>query len=359
MDVIIVAPSLDPAVNVSGVSAVADFIIRHNPTCRYQHFLQGKGDTESSLWASRLWRIAGAYLRWRKLLRRHPRHLIHYNFPLDAPSILRDFWFMTLAVSMHRRMVIHLHGGLYLSKEKRPWIIQRLLSKVFSWEVPIIVQSDKERAALTSQFRPGDVHVLPNCVDIADDPSSHKDYDSSPLEIVYLGRIEPNKGTDDMLAAAEIMRDRGDDFILHLAGKEQEEGRYIPRFEQALGQRFRYEGIVSGKSKEALLRRCHVFLLPSLYEGLPISLLECMSYGMAPVTTDVGSISTVVDDGENGLLVGLKDPKGIADAIASLHADRRRLQVMGRRAQATILERFSPERYISVLNHLYDTTQSA
>lgn len=359
MDIIIVAPSLDPTINVSGVSAVANFIIHNNPSHHYLHFQQGKGDAESGFLISRAYRICRTYRHWNRFLSTHPDSLIHYNFPLDAPSILRDFWFMALAVRKRRKMVVHIHGGLYLFKDRRPWVINRLLTRVFRWNQPVIVQSDKEKAVLTNDFKAEKVHVLPNCIDLENaqafkrQPCLH-----GPLEIVYLGRIEPNKGMDDLLRATEILKRQGVDFTLHLAGKEQTTGTYIPRFEKALGAQFCYEGIVSGKAKEALMKKGQVFLLPSLYEGLPMSLLECMSYGMVPVTTNVGSISTVVKNGQNGLFVNIKDADSIVDAITTLDQDRQRMWEMGLQAQNTIFQQFSPLQYIISLNRIYDATCS-
>ena len=359
MGIIIVAPSLDPAVNVSGVSAVANFIIQNNPSRHYLHFLQGKGDTESGNLLRRACRLTRTYIKWRRFLHDHPNYFLHYNFPLDAPSILRDYWFMALAVRERREMVIHIHGGLYLFEKKRPWLINHLLKRIFHWASPVIVQSEKEKKALEDDFKASHVHVLPNCIDISQAKTFRRDnYEAKPLEIVYLGRIEPNKGMDDMLAATETLRDRGVDFVLHLAGKEQSGTAYLPRFEKALGRRFKYEGVVAGKEKDELLRRCHLFLLPSLYEGLPMSLLECMSYGMVPVTTDVGSINTVVEDGKNGFFVKQKDPKGIADIICALDNDRTRMREMSSRAQQTILSKFSPEHYITTLNQIYSAATS-
>ena len=356
MDIIIVAPSLDPTVNVSGVSAVANFIIHNNPSRHYLHFQQGKGDTESGHLISRASRICRTYRHWKSFLSTHPDSLVHYNFPLDAPSILRDYWFMALAVRKKRKMVVHIHGGLYLFKTKRPWVINRLLKCVFQWGLPVIVQSDKEEAVLKNDFKAEKVQVLANCIDLGDaqtfkrEPCLH-----GPLEIVYLGRIEPNKGMDDMLKAAEMLKRRGVNFRLHLAGKEQTAGAYIPRFEKALGSQFVYEGIVSGAKKEQLMKKCQVFLLPSLYEGLPMSLLECMSYGMVPVTTNVGSISTVVENGKNGFLVHQKDADSIVTAITTIDQDRQQMNEMGLLAQSTIIHQFSPQQYITTLNHIYDS----
>ena len=123
-NVIIVAPSLDTRTNVSGVSAVVNFIINNNKSVRYEHFLQGKSDLEKGGGLHRVVRIIRNYRRWKELLRDNSNCLVHYNFPLDTLSVLRDYFFMHFAVVKKVPMVIHLHGGLYLFKEEKPWIIK-------------------------------------------------------------------------------------------------------------------------------------------------------------------------------------------------------------------------------------------
>ena len=107
---------------------------------------------------------------------------------------------------------------------------------------------------------------------------------------------------DYLFEAMRMLKEKGQDVTLHFAGIEQGKNGYIGRFQELLGDHFVYEGVVSGNRKTELLRRCQIFVLPSLYEGLPISLLETMAYGMVPVVTDVGSIGEDVKDGVNGLM---------------------------------------------------------
>ena len=102
MEIIITAPSLDTRKNVSGISSVVSFIIQNNKEDRYIHFELGRRDDERS-GVHRLFALAGAWRRWRRLLLAHPDALVHYSFPLSAKSILRDPWFIWAA--RRRKMV--------------------------------------------------------------------------------------------------------------------------------------------------------------------------------------------------------------------------------------------------------------
>lgn len=87
--VIITSPSLNPTENVSGVSSVVRFIIDNNPNCKYLHFKLGKKDKEKGGW-HRITKLIGSFFNWTKFINTYSDALIHYNFPLDAKSIIRD-----------------------------------------------------------------------------------------------------------------------------------------------------------------------------------------------------------------------------------------------------------------------------
>ena len=433
---IITAPSLDPAQNVSGVSSVVQFIIEHNRECEYEHFQIGKTDGESGGALQRLLRTWKRYGEWRTLLAAYAtptatKTIVHYSFPLSAPSILRDPWFMHYALKRGMKMVVHVHGGLFLTAPRIPFILERILKWVFSWDVPFIVLSEGEKEILKNRFGAKRVEVLANCPEgpkgndtqseIAtirgcattihehgslrygagayDNGSNNKDnrdnkdnkdniiplnslnlelFNFEPASVTsdlnieptceasalnqrralifgYLGRIEPNKGMTELLAALKKLKAEGIKFKVRFAGKEQTEGEYLPKFKEALGEDFEYCGLVSGERKREFLESLDVFVMPTYFEGLPMSLLETMSYGAVPVVTEVGSIPTVVKDGENGLFVKVKDVDSICNALKKLDEDRELLAQMSEKAQRTIQENFSAEKYVERLNEIYNS----
>lgn len=373
-EIIITSPSLNPKENVSGISSVTKFIIDNNPKGLYLHFELGKKDKEKGGW-HRIGALIGRYRDWKKILAEHPDAVIHYIFPLSKPSILRDPWFIRYAIRHHRKMVVHVHGGLFLTAPKIPFYLKRIMRWVFGQELPFIVLSDMERDILVERFGAKKVYSLPNCVDLkdaeayakeneeaslsetqlrdSDIASSHHRALMQPLRIGYLGRIEPNKGMTELLIACQRLKKEGFPFKLVIAGKEQTEGEYLPQFDQWLGDSFEYVGLVSGQTKCDFLRSLDAFVLPTYFEGLPMSLLESMSYGKVPIVTPVGSIPQVVRDGENGIFVKDHDVDSIVVAIKRLSDDRALLRKLGEKARKTIFSQFSPNKYIEKLNDIY------
>ena len=353
--VIITSPSLNPAENVSGVSSVVRFIIDNNSNCKYLHFELGKKDKEKGGW-HRIAKLIGSFFKWTKFINAHSNALIHYNFPLDAKSIIRDVPFMYYALHKKHRMVVHIHGGVFLTSSKIPALLKCILLKVFSWNVPFIVLSDSEVKILKEHFQAKNVYCLPNCVDLKDAELYAKEQNiksEKALKLGYLGRIEPNKGMAELLNSCIKLKEVGISFKLILAGKEQTEGEFLPKFIQCLGDNFSYVGLVSGKRKCDFLRSLDVLVMPTYFEGLPMSLLECMSYGIVPVITPVGSIPEVVADGNNGLFIKVKDTDSIVGAIRKINSDRNLLNRLSDNARNTIFSKFSTLQYISQLNHIY------
>lgn len=366
---------------MSGVSTVVQFIIENNKEREYQHFQIGKTDKESGGTLKRLLRIWKCYGEWKKIVRNSQftvhSSIVHYSFPLSAASILRDPWFMHYALKKGYKMVVHVHGGLFLTAPRIPFLLERILKWVFSWDVPFIVLSEGEKDILQSRFGAKRVEVLPNCPDAPREGVSETQSEiatktnvngnhflnqreahfepakRSSLTLGYLGRIEPNKGMTELLEALKRCKAEGRRFKVRFAGKEQTEGEYLPKFKEALGEDFEYCGLVSGETKREFLNSLDVFVMPTYFEGLPMSLLETMSYGAVPVVTEVGSIPTVVKDGENGLFVRVRDVDSIYDALKKLDDDRTLLAQMSEEAGKTIQENFSTTKYVERLNEIY------
>ena len=356
MRIIITSPSLDPTTNVSGLSAVTRFIIENNPHQDYVHFELGRKDVEKG----GIYRVNADIRRfkdWKCLLKTYPDAIVHYNFPLEKPSIIRDTPFMRAALKNGNRMVIHIHGGVYLTSESIPFPFRQMLKYAFSWNVPFIALSETEAEVLRTRFHARHVVSLPNCVDLKDAQTFQRKYkdDSTPLTLGYLGRVAKTKGMDYLLQACCRLKERHVPFCLKIAGAEEQEGQYLPQFSNLLGNQFVYAGIVSGEDKNAFLKSLDVLAMPTFFEGLPMSLLECMSYGVVPVVTPVGSIPTVVTDRQNGVLIKVKDTQSIVDAITYLHAHRDKLEQMSISARNYIYEHFDPDSYIDELNNIYRT----
>ena len=351
-DIIIVAPSLDPKVTLGGVSSVASFIVNNNNLHSYIHFEQGRRDSEKGFF-KRITGLLSKYKSWKKLLDSNPDSVIHYNFPLSFESVIRDFFFMREAVRRNMKMVVHVHGGIYMNTDSMPFFIKKMLRIVFSWQIPFIVLSEKERSIINMRYNSSMIHVLQNCVVV--DSIGKQGQFSNPSVLGYIGRISKNKGIGELFEACKIIKEKKYDFELHIAGNETGGTNYISMFQELLGSKFHYAGIVSGEEKKAFLRGLDIFVLPSYFEGLPVSLLECMSYGIIPIVTSVGSIPEVVVDKKNGLLIKDHDVDSLVTEIVFLLEHDEIREAYSQLARKTIIDEYSSEMFFKKLNNIYNS----
>ena len=352
--IIITAPSLNENINVSGISSVTSFIINNNPGNQYIHFELGKSDNEKRN-VFYFVQIARSFARWRRLLMKKDV-IVHFNFALEKKSILRDTPFVMVARLSGRRMIIHLHGGKFLVAEPPGWL-RSIMSITLTGREPKIVLSGSEKELVQSRFGSKNVYVLPNSISLVESANFEHAYlhgKEKPLHLLFLGRIIENKGVQYIYEACKLLTKQGIDFKLYMAGKGPDEARWLNLFSSLLGEKFIFKGVVAGKEKIALIKECDVFLLPSILgEGLPIALLESMSFGLVPVTTNDGSMEHLVKNGITGLLVKKHSAEDIANAICELNSNQLLLQTLGKNSKKHITDNYNPDKYIDMLNNIY------
>lgn len=352
--VIITSPNLNPEYNVSGISSVTNFIVNNNTSFKYMHFELGKRDAEKRdlIWFVRILR---AWFSWFFILVREKNVFIHFNFALDKRSIIRDAPLILFAKLIRKRMLIHLHGGEFLGKANVPKILEKLLVIIFSGNEPKIVLSSIEERILINKYNANNVFVLPNCIDYSKAKDFFRQYPSeSPVKLLFMGRIVIRKGLEYILEALSALKRENIKFKFFLAGTGPDKENYVKKFAEHLGDAFEYVGIASGEFKYKLLRECDIFLLPSLFgEGLPITLLESMSFSLVPLVTNDGSMSFIVRNMENGIILDKESSTSIANAIIYLVNDKTLLQRLGIKARESIFENFSPLDYINKINNIY------
>ena len=263
---------------------------------------------------------------------------------------------MWIARKKGHKIVIHLHGGLFLTAPKIPFYLNIILKRIFQWNVTFIVLSKIEQQLIKNRYDCKNIEILPNCINLNEAKKYNKTINNktnNPLIIGYLGRIVNTKGMDYLLKACEKLKKSNIPFILKLAGKEDSNTNYIESFKKVLGNQFIYAGVVSGYQKDIFLKSLDLFILPTFFEGLPMSLLECMSYGVVPITTNVGSINEVVEDKVNGIFIKVKDSDSIYEKITYIQNNRNLIENLSIKAKETIFQKFSPIKYIENLNSIY------
>jgi len=167
-----------------------------------------------------------------------------------------------------------------------------------------------------------------------------------------MGRIERKKGIHDLIEAGKLLADKFR-FKIILCGEGNISLWQEECSNKGLIDVIQFRGWVSGEEKELLLRETDIYVLPSYSEGLPMSILEAMSYGIPVISTPVGGVPEVVIDGINGFLVDPGDVHGLADKLEQLISDYRLRMKMGITGRQFAQEKFDISNNIKQLMNIY------
>jgi len=163
------------------------------------------------------------------------------------------------------------------------------------------------------------------------------------LRFVFAARLLEEKGVGLYLDAARRLKPRFPDAEFLVLGDPQPGSPSA--IDMALVERLAAEGVIAYSPRRpdiaAVLADADVFVLPSWYrEGVPRSLLEALSIGMAIVTTDTPGCRETVTDGENGRLIPPRDVGALEEALASLLEMPEKVAAMGRASRELAERRF-------------------
>lgn len=173
---------------------------------------------------------------------------------------------------------------------------------------------------------------------------------SQRLRIFACGRLHIVKGHQVLIDAAGLLRDRGLDVQLRIAGQDDQQGAGFRNVlaEQieclGLGQNVELLGAVDELEVKQNVLNAHIFALASMHEPLGVAYMEAMSCEVPVIGTDAGGVRELIDDGVDGLLVPPNDAQALATALESLALDPGRAVSMGQNGRRKILERFSSAR---------------
>jgi glycosyltransferase involved in cell wall biosynthesis len=158
--------------------------------------------------------------------------------------------------------------------------------------------------------------------------------------VLCVARLEAEKGIDDLIAAAELLRATRPDVRVLVAGGGTEHERLRDRIERGgLGDSVQLLGPRTDVGQ--LLAAADAFCLPSRYEGLPVSLLEALAAGLPCVVTAVGAVPALVRDGESALVVPPAEPPQLARALELVLGDATLAARLGRMGQVLVREHHS------------------
>lgn len=293
-------------------------------------------------------------------LRERPPQIAHLHLPWPHASA----WFPAAARLAGVGAVVATEHLLFPNGGRRDDIRKRALAPLIDRTIAV---SGAIARALTERwgYRPSRVVEIPNGVDArlfngADAGARARGrarlgLDEDALVVGSVGRLEAQKNFESLARAAGPLAARFPGLRVAIAGEGSLEASVRAAADASgLGGRLLLPGRTDGIGD--FLAALDLFVLPSFWEGMPLSLLEAMAMGTPAIATATpGAAEVIGEDGDAGVLVRPGDDAALAEAIASLLADRARARALGERGQARVRERFDATRLFGQLVAVYDS----
>jgi glycosyltransferase involved in cell wall biosynthesis len=192
-------------------------------------------------------------------------------------------------------------------------------------------------------FTPGKIAVVRNGVDLGM-------FENIPLEngrvrILGIGSLLPIKRWDRLVTAAGILKEKGLDFVVQIAGS----GPLRDSLEQQagiLGLHDRIQLVGYSDNVQTLLSASTVLAHTSDVEGCPNAVMEAMASGRAVVAMDAGDIPSIVDDGNTGFVVGRGDNLQLIERLQTLISNRDLCRQMGQAGRRKAERQFGLHRFV-------------
>lgn len=269
----------------------------------------------------------------------------------ERGSFFRKAFILLSCKKMGIRTILHHHGAEFLefyensNVRRKQWI-----KKVVHAADMNIVLSRYQKERMEQRFPDSVFEVVYNSVE----GYSQNNFDPYSSGILFAGRFGKRKGIYDLLEAVKKCNPTLDRNVkLYLCGDGEVEEVKKKIKELGLGHRIAHIGWCSREQLEAFYKKTMLYVLPSRNEGLPMALLEAMSYGIPCISTRVDAIPEVIQNAYNGILITPGDVEALENALMRLAQDSRLRKEMSENSYQVICDRFLISDRVKELENLY------
>lgn len=271
-------------------------------------------------------------------------------------SFTRTYILHVICKLFNVKDIIHLHGSEFekwynesCNTEKKLKVRKLLKECCF-----MIVLGKKWEKKIKKIQPETNIIVVNNAINIPDKVSYS--YNDS-FNILFLGVLIKRKGVYDLLNAISILNKKNvlNNVRFVIAGDGDERKKLESKsIELNIDKYIKFYGWINSEEKKALLESSQLLVLPSYNEGLPMAILEGISFGLPIIATNVGDISEAVIDGENGFLLEPGDVNKLAEYLERfITLNNQQLNLFRESSRKLAYDKFSDKKYFEVFSRIY------
>lgn len=341
--ILLIGPSLK---SMGGISQVIKIILNNHIDNRFQIDFLSTYEDRSNF--GKLLVFIRSIIEFFIYLLKFKPNIIHTHFSINA-SIFRKSFFIICGKILGIKTIMHSHTGElehFISKSNKfiKWFIIKILNTCDY--VLIISSNDFEfyKGICTKSI----VKVIRNPIPIQSNQSK-----LNTSQVISVGTLGKRKGTFDLIEAIDLIKDdfQNMKFLLIGNGEIRNARRIVA--EKGLQNIIEIPGWLNSDEIKDIYLNSSIFVLPSYFEGMPLAILEAMSFGLPVISTNVNGIPDIVVDGETGILIEPGQIEKLGNEMRKLLLDKNLQKTMGENSKKRIVEYFSASSVLSELYSIY------
>ncbi|MDI9596980.1 MAG: glycosyltransferase family 4 protein, partial [Atribacterota bacterium] len=216
-----------------------------------------------------------------------------------------------------------------------------------------IVTVDENSLSAFKKLRINNVCYMDNGVDLEKFKQINKKRNEQII-FLFVGRLEKQKGLNYLIKALNILKKEYSQFMVWIIGRGSEEDnlkRLVKKYD--LQSYIKFLGNKSNEEISSYYLNSDVFILPSIWEGFPLTLLEAWAAGLPVIISDVGNVSEICWDGENALIVPPGNSRKITEAMKLLINNESLREKLGENGKKLVAKKYSWEKISKEFETIY------
>ncbi|MBP3471755.1 MAG: glycosyltransferase family 4 protein [Paraprevotella sp.] len=295
----------------------------------------------------KLWYALKAYVKALLTIWRYD--IIHFHTVPDKICLVIQMPVLLLALLERKKIIMHIHMGNQLEEHTN--------NKLFIWclkRSDLIVLLAKKWQRRFGYLFPT-VNVPTTVIYNACETIANIDFSKKEKSIIMAAYLDENKRPDLLLQAWSRLSGDYPDWHVTIMGNGDVEGYSRMAHEMGLDDCVTFTGYITGERKADIWDKASIYCMCSRHEGFPMVVLEAWANGIAVVTTPVGGLPDVIEEGKNCLTFNFDDADELTVQLCRLIEDSQLRRQMGEYANRKTTPQFALKKINSQIEEIYKT----
>lgn len=272
--------------------------------------------------------------------------IIHFHTVPNISLVIQLPVFLS-AILWRKKIILHLHVGNQIEDHKNNKLFHFCIKH--SDLIILLSKSWKEKFdKLFSQYNKRTDYLYNACTTV-----KAIDYKQHNKTIAYAAHMNTNKAYDLLLKAFAKIKDSYPDWKLIMMGDGEVEKAKKMAQELKINNQVIFTGYITGMEKEKYFQKASIFCMCSYQEGFPMVVLEAWSYGIPVITTPVGGLPEVIEEGKNAITFNFGDYQALSKQLELLINDYDKRHFMSSYVQDFVETNFSINTISYKLSSIY------